>query len=510
MTKWLSAGALAMMVVVGCREPDDPKPETGDDTAVVIETAETGTTGSCVQEIAPTSGDYTTNVTGLDDLYTPGCAGPTSGPDVAFEFSPEVDGVYRISTLGSDFDTVLTVLEGCEGDELACNDNPVFEPTLRHSEIEIELFADQDYVIIVDASQANAIGSGEVQLQIGAPEPEQCDDGIDNDLDGRTDCGDPACTGAANCCPIKSITEPGRYPTTLSGFPDLYPAPSCSRSDEAGSDTSFAFTAPRDGLYRFSSANSLDFNVLVLLDTCGGSEIDCASNDFGENNTIDLDMVAGQTVVAVIDAISSFSLGDVQLDILEITPEDCADGIDNDGDFLSDCFDTDDCGTAPACGDEVCDDGIDNDANGVADCADFRCTNDEACCPQDSIPGPGTYTFDTTGRSGGPSSLCTSGLSGPAVSIAFTPAVSGLYDIDTLGSDFDTTIDVDRGCGGVTVACDEGTPQAPAGAVAVELKAGVSYILRITGDDANDFGTAVLDVTPRPLEVCDDGVEDRG
>ena len=55
-------------------------------------------------------------------------------------------------------------------------------------------------------------------------------------------------------------------------------------------------------------------------------------------------------------------------------PEICHDGIDNDGDGLTDCQDTLDCSSAPNCSPppdpEICNDGIDNDGDGLTDCQD--------------------------------------------------------------------------------------------------------------------------------------------
>ncbi len=65
-----------------------------------------------------------------------------------------------------------------------------------------------------------------------------------------------------------------------------------------------------------------------------------------------------------------------------VSPELCADGIDNDGDGLIDCADVENCRTERACcvvasGLEVCD-GIDNDCDGVVD-GPVVCTGDLDC-----------------------------------------------------------------------------------------------------------------------------------
>jgi hypothetical protein len=67
--------------------------------------------------------------------------------------------------------------------------------------------------------------------------------------------------------------------------------------------------------------------------------------------------------------------------ICDVTSElDCGDAIDNDGDGLTDC-DDDDCADDPLCdGVEVnCDDGVDNDGDGLTDCDDEECFDDPAC-----------------------------------------------------------------------------------------------------------------------------------
>ena len=56
----------------------------------------------------------------------------------------------------------------------------------------------------------------------------------------------------------------------------------------------------------------------------------------------------------------------------------CDDGLDNDGDSLIDCEDSD-CSADPVCIELVCDDGLDNEDDGVFDCFDDDCWADPAC-----------------------------------------------------------------------------------------------------------------------------------
>jgi hypothetical protein len=62
----------------------------------------------------------------------------------------------------------------------------------------------------------------------------------------------------------------------------------------------------------------------------------------------------------------------------------CDDGVDNDGDGLTDCED-DDCAEDPACQvdvETVCDDGVDNDGDGLTDCDDPDCAAHPTCAPE--------------------------------------------------------------------------------------------------------------------------------
>ena len=77
-------------------------------------------------------------------------------------------------------------------------------------------------------------------------------------------------------------------------------------------------------------------------------------------------------------------------------PEDCGNGIDDDGDKKIDCADFDSCSSLPRCSDESinCSDGLDNDGDGDVDCADSECdcTGQEIC--NNGIDDDGDGLFD--------------------------------------------------------------------------------------------------------------------
>lgn len=74
-----------------------------------------------------------------------------------------------------------------------------------------------------------------------------------------------------------------------------------------------------------------------------------------------------------------------EVNVSIVNPEICGNGIDDNGDGLTDCQDRTVCGSLPACIETGnCADGKDNDFNGLTDCADTVCTADPVC----ALPAP--------------------------------------------------------------------------------------------------------------------------
>lgn len=91
--------------------------------------------------------------TGGGDDATPGCA--AGGEDTVYEFTAPADGWYRFDTVGSSFDTTLSLLDACGGAELLCNDNAGGD---TDSVIEVELAMGEVVTLAVEGS-AGEVGS---------------------------------------------------------------------------------------------------------------------------------------------------------------------------------------------------------------------------------------------------------------------------------------------------------------------------------------------------------------
>ncbi|MEO0602117.1 MAG: hypothetical protein AAF211_11820, partial [Myxococcota bacterium] len=318
----------------------------------------------CAPNLAPMVGRYRANTDDADSLFDPVCGISTDEADVAWQFTPPADGEYVISTLGSDFVTVLSVLESCGGPTLACDDG---RPS---SQLVVDLDASETYVVVVDGNSALPEGNVELSIvgatpvevdcfdggdndadgqvdcldsdcaslaacsetdcadgidndQDGAADcfddecalstacPETCDNGLDDDGDLDTDCEDAACTADPQCCPLDLVSA---VPTTITAdltMTDNVVQPSCSGED--GADYTVEFTAPADGDYRFTFTNlSFTFAFLAIYDSCGGAELQCGPA------ILEQPMVAGQTVMIAVDAQETFLEGPFALDITAI------------------------------------------------------------------------------------------------------------------------------------------------------------------------------------------------
>ena len=170
-----------------------------------------------------------------------------------------------------------------------------------------------------------------------------CNNGRDDDLDGRTDCEDEDCLMAGVC---------GEYiPNTDEPYPeDTFE--SCSDGIDNDDDGTF---------------DCGDRGCQSIRELCCLAEFDDESCSDGQDND-------GNGFADCAD----FSCRNGPFVTVCEMETSCTDRIDNDGDRLTDCNDSD-CADEPMCAESNCADGIDNDGDELVDCADPSCLGTPAC-----------------------------------------------------------------------------------------------------------------------------------
>lgn len=128
---------------------------------------------------------------GLDDQYGDApcvAGGGVTIEDVSFRWTAPWAGRFTFSTEGSAIDTVLTLRQGaCGGRALACSDDAAGG---AHSELTADLDECETITVVVDGAGVDDVG--DFTLRVTGYET-LCGNGVDDDLDGLTDCDDDDC-----------------------------------------------------------------------------------------------------------------------------------------------------------------------------------------------------------------------------------------------------------------------------------------------------------------------------
>lgn len=452
---WKLSGALAPLVFLaaGCLEP-------------LCSTADIADAGSALGDEAHVGTIPQRN------LFESSCN--VSGvPEGVFSWVAPASGRYRFDTAGSDLDTVLAVYTGdaCDSAELACSDDSFLGFS---SQVDLQLAAGESVYVVVEGFWG---GTGSFVVNIYQLVEEVCSDRYDDDEDGLIDCEDPDC----DCdCPSGMLSPDVDQPVTgtTAGANDIN-ASSCGGA--GAPDVSLAWTPPRTGRYLIHTDGSTFDTVLSVQegDVCGGTELACSYDVFGEGSWVDVVLQGGAPVIITVDGVDG-AAGEYVLAI----------------DALSEFY---------------CADGGDDDADGAVDCDDADC---DCTCPfQDlgSAVGSGVYAGSTDRHGDLDAGSCGGSGAGDA-SFVWTAPAAGRYRIDTLNSSFDTVLYVQEGdvCGGAELACNDDTGFGLTSKVEVELAAGQTVLITVDGA-LWDSGFFFLNITEALNELsCLDGSDDDG
>ncbi|MCA9546468.1 MAG: hypothetical protein KC613_18815, partial [Myxococcales bacterium] len=256
---------------------------------------------------------------------------------------------YTFSALAA-HETVVGVYRG------ACQIEDATELACRGASASAQVQAGETVTVVVDGQPNNRPFQGHFELMIGTPdETGFCDDGQDSDGDFRTDCDDADCFEDPYCADFCAGVDLGSALGDRVAVGDLTGA----RHDRVGScqgfqnrtpDEGFQWTAPAAGRYRFDTLGSqADTNLYLLDGDCVGAELACNRHALDAlHSALEVDLAAGQAVVIMVEHADTRTPGPFMLNIHPTEAGACADGVDDDGDGLTDCADPD-CGLALAC-----------------------------------------------------------------------------------------------------------------------------------------------------------------
>ena len=382
----------------------------------------------------------------------PFTAGQVS-PDVFYKFTAPDTGSYVFSltdNLLGGFDTILYVLDDCDGDCLIGDDK-----NGSGEEITRTLAEGTSVYIVVDGFNPVIAESGAYLFTIEQQEVD-CANSQDDDKDLLFDCDDPDCVGSVGC-PIAGDTCNDAPVIDASALPALYLGDTANATKDysvppgacpgelsargAGSpDVSFSFIPNESGFYifqllpEFTNFNSLLYAVSSCNDistSCIAADDNQTSNSTNGGEALILGLKKQELINIIVDGWSgsSFVAGEfgLEVDFLGSAEVDCNNFIDDDNDGAQDCSDP--------------------DCSGVDQCL----VKGENCSSAIDVASNNTFvlgtTFQGTNDFDVDSGVCpglneNSGSIAPDTKIRFIAPDSAIYrvSLDPAATDFDSVL----------------------------------------------------------------------
>jgi hypothetical protein len=271
------------------------------------------------------------------------------GAELAYSFAAQYDGIIKVS---------LPFEQGtAKGDILILKDNKTgCDPAqcIAFGLKEVSFKAEQNniYFIVIDGYDGWE-GDFTIRVECFPFKETFCNDGIDNDSDGKTDCSDSDCTGT-EFCPVKVCTSSfdlkcgdtdlwGNY---FPGSTNAISSYSCADGDFKSQEYAYKFSAFETGTVDVKLADKTFSGSLFIIkekyETCYPKS--CI--EYGADN-VSFQAVKDNVYYFVVDG---YDEGIFRISVSCYFKQEtvCTDNIDNDADGLTDCNDKD-CVSDPAC-----------------------------------------------------------------------------------------------------------------------------------------------------------------
>jgi hypothetical protein len=212
-------------------------------------------------------GVYESGATGF---ITGECASGGFGYEATLAWAAPSTATYTVDTVGTEFDTLLYVLDECGGTELACNDDAVG----LQSRLTLEATAGEGFVIVVDPYRVTDSGRWVLNIE---QVPEVC---AETDLGSAI--GEVA-SGSNDGASTDYLVDCGR----LAG----------------GSDVAFIWTPPAAGEWTFDTFSSeLDTMIAVFDGECStaADRLACNDDSSGLQSSVTVALDEGQVITVVV------------------------------------------------------------------------------------------------------------------------------------------------------------------------------------------------------------------
>ncbi len=206
---------------------------------------------------------------GAGDDHRPVCYGSSGdgGADLAYRWVAPSAGCWELDTLGTPFDTVLYLRDGCSGAEIACNDDADLLYGLYQSDLGVVLAAGQEVLVVVDGYDAAEEGTFDLDI-LGVS-------ALPADLS------------------VGAVEGSGVAAGSSAGADDTWDLALCPGSSK---DVVIEWTAPRAATWLFDVAGSSYDTVLSIHRPCTANPIACADG-YGSGEVIDAWFEAGEVVL---------------------------------------------------------------------------------------------------------------------------------------------------------------------------------------------------------------------
>ncbi|MCA9673080.1 MAG: hypothetical protein KC503_46125 [Myxococcales bacterium] len=312
----------------------------------------------------------TLTTTNQKDVYTSPCAVPGGGELVArFELDAPAD--VKLSYVQKSGDHVLSLFRAGTGEACNANSRGCFDPQSKNSgSFSVPNLQAGEYYLIAEAFAKSLEGQIEVTLSTGTPAgKEVCNNGIDDDQDGATDCADLDCALDPGCqsqiCQVDVnlgalvINGPSKVANVDTSTGANNVEETCAAG--GGKERVIRVVMPQAGGLAVSVDQS-GYHVFGLHEDAGPGTVCTADKGscFDSNNRGRFQLSYGSVKKGVyyyvVDALAPGQEGTVRVEFRAFAnrgPELCANGIDDDGDGLTDCMDPD-CTGVVGCPGPVC------------------------------------------------------------------------------------------------------------------------------------------------------------